>query len=89
MQAVMKLPSNGGQLSRVIPEVLPQQASINEEVHTPIYNDRTPKARAKKLTTNSLEWGNTEKALLNFNNQIKLDMKKSDKHVEKEEEPNI
>jgi hypothetical protein len=55
MQAVMKLPSNGGQLSRVIPEVLPQQASINEEVHTPIYNDRTPKARAKKLTTNSLE----------------------------------
>ena len=70
MNAASKLPTNGGQLSRVIPEN--PRVNTVENMHipsdqSPIYTDKSANTRSKRLT-NSLERGNTEKALLNFNN---------------------
>jgi len=73
MNGVSRLPSNGGQLSRVIPDNV--QAPVIQTIgnvnipsdNSPQYNDKSPMDRNKRLTS-SLERGNTEKALLNFNN---------------------
>lgn len=73
MQAVVKLPSNGGQISRVIPE---QNDNQDASENSPTFQEKQIQERKQNRT---LQRGNTDKALLNFNDQIKLNVKNEKK----------